>query len=135
MSGHSPSNAGTVALDSCTILFVARRGDAPAPDKVRPLLACRIPSPWRRRPLVRAPVAPPMDFRKILEKKSQAMKERQQRSIMIGGKRVKARLDIGEILLEKNGHICIKPSAVRNRQVCMGAPPRFLAVSSLCCLR
>jgi len=74
-----------------------------------------------------------MDFGEILEKKSRAMKECQQRSIMIGGKRVEAGFDIGEILLEKDGHIRVEASAVRHRQLGMGAQLRFLSVSSLCC--
>jgi hypothetical protein len=75
-----------------------------------------------------------MDFGEILEKKSRAMKERQQRSIVIGGKRVETGLDIGEILLEKDGHIRVEASAVRHRQLGMGARSGFFGVSSLCCL-
>jgi hypothetical protein len=76
-----------------------------------------------------------MDFGEILEKKSRAMEERQQRSVMIGGKRVKAGLDIGEILLEEDGHIRVDPSAVRNRQTGMSARPRFLTITSPRCIR
>jgi hypothetical protein len=50
---------------------------------------------------------------------------------MIGGKRVKAGLDIGEVLLEKDGHICVKASAVRHGRIGVGAWPRFLTISSL----
>src|SRR6478672_2098160 len=42
-----------------------------------------------------------MDFGEIPEKKPRAVKECQQRSVMIGGKRVKAGLDISEVLLEE----------------------------------
>jgi hypothetical protein len=56
-----------------------------------------------------------MDFGEILEKTPRAVEERQQRSVMIDGKRVNASLDIGEVLLEKNGHVRVKASAVRHR--------------------
>ena len=46
------------------------------------------------------------------KKKPRAVKECQQRSVMIGGKRVKAGLDISEILLEKDGHISLVPDGV-----------------------
>ena len=80
------------------------------------------------------PVASAMDFGEILEKKSRAMKQRQQRSVMIGGKRVETGLDIGEILLEKDGHIRVEASAVWHRQLGMAARSSFVGVSSLCCL-
>ena len=51
---------------------------------------------------MRAALATPMDCGEILEKKPRAVKECQQRSVMIGGKRVNAGLDIGEVLLEKD---------------------------------
>jgi hypothetical protein len=61
---------------------------------------------------VRAALAAPMDFGEILEKKPRAVKECQQRSVMIGGKRVNAGLDISEILLEKDGHIRVEAPAI-----------------------
>jgi hypothetical protein len=79
---------------------------------------------------VRAALAAPMDFREILEKKPRAVKECQQRSVMIGGKRVEAGLDISEILLEKDGHIRVEASAVRHGQIRVGARPRFLTIWS-----
>jgi hypothetical protein len=85
--------------------------------------------------VVRAALAAPMDFGEIIEKKPRAVKECQQRSVMIGGKRVKAGLDIGEILLEKDGHIRVEASAVRHRQIGVGARPHFLTIWSLRCLR
>ena len=57
-------------------------------------------------------LAAPMDFGEIIEKKPRAVKECQQRSVMIGGKRVNAGLDISEILLEKDGHISRVPDGV-----------------------
>ena len=54
---------------------------------------------------------------------------------MIGGKRVNAGLDISEILLEKDGHIRVKASAVRHGQIGVGARPVFLTILSLRCLR
>jgi hypothetical protein len=48
---------------------------------------------------------------------------------MIGGHRVKAGLNIGEVLLEKNGHIRVETFAVGHAQIGMGKRPRF--VSSL----
>ena len=76
-------------------------------------------------------LATPMDFGEILEKKPRAVEESQQRSVMIGRKRVNASLDIGEVLLEKNGHVRVKASAVRHRQIDVGVLPRFLTISSL----
>jgi hypothetical protein len=80
---------------------------------------------------VRAALAAPMDFGEIVEKQSRAIEERQQRPVMIGRKRVKAGLDIGEVLLEKDGHIRIETPAIRHGQIGVGAWPRFLAISSL----
>src|SRR5882757_7698396 len=76
-----------------------------------------------------------MDFGQILEKKPRAVKQRQQRSVMIGGKRIKASLDIGEVLLEKDGHIRVEASAVRYGRIGVGAWPRFLTIASLRRLR
>jgi hypothetical protein len=72
-----------------------------------------------------------MDCGEILEKKPRAVEECQQRSVMIGGQRVKAGLDIGEVLLEKDGHIRVETSAVRHGRIGLGAWPRFVTVSSL----
>ena len=84
---------------------------------------------------MRAALAAPMDFREILEEKPRAVKQCQQRSVMIGGKRVNAGLDIGEVLLEKGGHIRVEASAVRHGRIGVGARPRFLTLSSLRRLR
>jgi hypothetical protein len=54
---------------------------------------------------------------------------------MIGGKRVNASLDIGEILLEKNGHVRVKTSTVGHRQIGVRGRPCFLTISSLRRLR
>jgi len=78
---------------------------------------------------MRAALATPMDCGEILEKKPRAVEECQQRSVMIGGQRVKAGLDIGEVLLEKDGHIRVETFAVGHAQIGMGKRPRF--VSSL----
>src|ERR1700736_299189 len=80
--------------------------------------------------VVRAALAAPMDFGEIFEKKPRAVKQRQQRSVMIGGKRIKASLDIGEVLLEKDGHIRVEASTVRHGRIGVGAWPRFLTISS-----
>src|SRR5882762_1880274 len=80
--------------------------------------------------VVRAALAAPMDFGEILEKKPRAVKQRQQRSVMVGGKRIKASLDIGEVLLEKEGHIRVEATAVRHGRIGVGAWPRFLAIPS-----
>jgi hypothetical protein len=85
--------------------------------------------------VVPAPVTTPMNFGEILEKNSRAMKERHQGSVMIGGKRIKAGLDIGEILPEKDSHIRVEASPIWHGQIGLGARARFLAISSLCCLR
>jgi hypothetical protein len=58
--------------------------------------------------VVRATLAALMDVGEILEKKPRAMEKCQQRSVMIGGKRVEAGLDISEVLLEKDGHIRLR---------------------------
>ena len=94
-----------------------------------------VAGPLPARPLaqdfvVRAALAAPMDLGKILEKKPRAVKQCQQRSVMIGGKRIKTGLDIGEVLLEKDGHIRVEASAVRHRRIGMGAWPRFLTIPS-----
>ena len=50
---------------------------------------------------------------------------------MIGGKRIIAGLDVGEILPQKDGHIRVEASAVRYGQIGMCGRPRSFAVSSL----
>ena len=80
---------------------------------------------------MRAALAAPMDCGKILEKKPRAVEERQRRSVMIGRQRVKAGLDIREVLLEKDGHIRVKASAVRHGRIGVGAWPHFLTISLL----
>jgi hypothetical protein len=72
-----------------------------------------------------------MDCGEIPEKKPRALEECQQRSVVIGRQRVKAGLDIGEVLLEKDGHIRVEASAVRHRRIGVGARPRFVTISSL----
>ena len=47
---------------------------------------------------MRAALAAPMDFGKIREKNPRAVKECQERSVVIGGQRVKAGLNIGEVM-------------------------------------
>jgi hypothetical protein len=51
---------------------------------------------------------------------------------MIGGHRVKAGLNIGEVLLEKNGHIRVETFAVGHRRIGMGTRPHFVIISSRC---
>jgi hypothetical protein len=48
---------------------------------------------------------------------------------MIGGKRINAGLDIGEILLEQESHIRIEPSAVRHGRMGEGAQRGLLTFS------
>jgi hypothetical protein len=49
---------------------------------------------------------------------------------MIGRHRVKAGLNIGEVLLEKNGHIRVKTFAVGHGQIGTGTRSRFVVISS-----
>jgi hypothetical protein len=49
---------------------------------------------------------------------------------MIGGQRVKAGLNIGEVLLEKDGHIRVETFAVGHGQISMGTRSRFVIISS-----
>jgi hypothetical protein len=76
----------------------------------------------------------PMNFGEILEENSGAMKECHQRSLMIGGKRVKAGLDVGEILPEKRGHVRVEACPIRHGQIGVGVRVRVPTVSSLGCL-
>ena len=71
-----------------------------------------------------------MNFGEILKEKPRAVKQCQQRSVMIGRKRVNAGLDIGEILLEKDCHIRIEASAVWYGCIGVGARTRFLSILS-----
>jgi hypothetical protein len=72
-----------------------------------------------------------MDCGEITEKKPRAMQEFQQRSVMIGGQRVKACLDIGEILLKKDSHIRVEAFTVGHGRIGMGTRPHFGVISSL----
>jgi hypothetical protein len=47
-----------------------------------------------------SPFAPSMDLRQIREEQARAIKQRQQRSVMIEGQGINARFDIGEVLQE-----------------------------------
>jgi hypothetical protein len=49
---------------------------------------------------------------------------------MISGQRIKAGLNIGEILLEKGGHIRVETFAVGHRRIGVGTRPRFVIISS-----
>jgi hypothetical protein len=53
---------------------------------------------------------------------------------MISRHRVKAGLNIGEVLLEKDGHIRVKTLAVGHGQIGMGTRSRFVVISSRRCL-
>jgi hypothetical protein len=48
---------------------------------------------------------------------------------MIGGQRVKAGLDIGEVLLEKAGHIRVEAASVRYWGISAGSWPGFVTIS------
>jgi hypothetical protein len=67
-----------------------------------------------------------MDCGEILEEKPRAVEECQRRSVMIGGQRINASLDIGEILLEKDSHIRVEAFAVRHGQIRVCAWPRYV---------
>src|ERR1035437_3350050 len=58
------------------------------------------------------------------------MDQRQQRSVMIGGKWVKASFYVGEVLPEKHGHVRVEASAIRHRRTGMGALPSGSTVPS-----
>jgi hypothetical protein len=45
---------------------------------------------------------------------------------MIGGQRINASLDIGEVLLEKDSHIRVEAFAVRHGQIGVCARPCFV---------
>ena len=76
--------------------------------------------------VVCAALPTPMDCGEILKENPGAVEECQQRSIMIGGQRINASLDIGEVLLEKNSHIGVEAFAVRHGQIGVCAWPRFV---------
>jgi hypothetical protein len=71
-----------------------------------------------------------MDGGEIVEEKPGTLQKCRQRSVMIGRHWVKAGLNIGEVLLEKDGHICVKTFAVGNLQFGMGTRSRFIVISS-----
>jgi hypothetical protein len=58
------------------------------------------------------------------------VEQRQQRSVMIGGKWVDAGFYVGEVLPEKNGHVRIEASAIRHGRIGMSALPSDFAVPS-----
>src|SRR5208283_2520507 len=76
-----------------------------------------------------------IDFGQILEEEPGAVEQRQQRSIMIGGKWVKAGFYVGEVLPEKRSHVCIETSANRYRRIGMRALASGSTVPSSCLLR
>jgi hypothetical protein len=49
---------------------------------------------------------------------------------MIGGKRVNAGLDIGEVVLEKDGHIRVQAYAARHGRIGVGSRPHVLTILS-----
>src|SRR5262245_36502327 len=87
----------------------------------RPLAAGVLGQDFRLRPAL----APFMDGRKVLEEKPRPMKQRSKRPVVIDGKRVDVRLNIGEILPKERSHIRVDLIARRHRQINMGATSRF----------
>jgi hypothetical protein len=75
-------------------------------------------------------LAASMDGGEILEEKSRAVNQRKQRSVMIGGKWVKASFYVGEVLPEKHGHVRVKASAIRHRRLGMSALPSGSTLAS-----
>src|ERR1019366_3461131 len=76
-----------------------------------------------------------INFGQILEEEPGAMEQCQQRSVMIGGKWVKAGFYVGEVLPEKHGHVRIEASAIRHRRIGKGALPSDSTVPSARLLR
>src|ERR1700687_2800608 len=77
---------------------------------------------------VPAAFAAPMDFGQILEEEAGALEQRQQRTVMIGGKWVDAGFYVGEGLPEKIGHVRVEAFAARHGCIGMGPPPSSPAV-------
>ena len=50
-----------------------------------------------------AALAAAVDFRQVLEEQTRALQQRRQRTVMVGGKGIDARFNIGEITLEELG--------------------------------
>jgi hypothetical protein len=74
--------------------------------------------------------ASPMDFGQILEEEAGVVEQRQQRSVMIGGKWVDAGFYVGEVLQEKSGHIRVEASAIRHGRIGVSALPSDFIVPS-----
>ena len=73
--------------------------------------------------VVPAAFAAPMDFGQIFEEEAGALKQRQQRSVMIGRKWVEAGFYVGEVLPEKHSHVRVEAAAIWHRRTGMGALP------------
>src|SRR5262249_45658742 len=74
-----------------------------------------------------AALAALMNGGEVVEEKAGSVKQRNQRTVMVGGKRVNARFDIREVLPKKRGHVCVDLIAIRDRQIGTGATSRILA--------
>jgi len=71
---------------------------------------------------VSAAFAAPIDFGQILKEEPRAVEQRENGSIVIGGKWVEACFNVGEVLPEKSGHVRIEAAAIRHGRIGMGAP-------------
>jgi hypothetical protein len=78
---------------------------------------------------VPAALAPAMNAWQTLEEKPGAARPGQQRPIMIGRQRVRADLDISEVLPERSGHVLIEAATVRHGSRGVG-PGLLLSPSS-----
>ena len=74
-----------------------------------------------------------MDGRQVLEKELRAIYQRQKRTVMIGGQRIDAFLDIGEVAPKQGSHIRPKPSLIRHGRVGAGTRPFALGGIGLRC--
>src|SRR5262249_16779310 len=90
----------------------------------RPLAAGVLGQDFRLRPAL----APLMDGGKVLEANPGAMRQCNKSPVMIDGKRVTPRLNIGEILQKERSHIRVDLIALWDRQISTGATfPTLLA--------
>ncbi len=82
-----------------------------------------------------AALAALVDLGEIREEQPRATDELEQRSVMIGGKRIDSGLHIGEVLHEERRHVGVEAVAIRHRRSGRGARPRARAVPPLRGLR
>ena len=77
--------------------------------------------------VVLAVLAAAMDLGEIQEEEARASQQRRHRAVVVGGQRIDAGFDVGEVPSQEIGHVGVEAPAVRHGRIGAGARPRAFA--------